>query len=69
MARKNLLARLNQSGESASIIDTNKIDISEPIVERQDQKIDIEIRDIVRVKPQDFWAVKNSYEQWAQQWD
>lgn len=65
MARKNLLSRLSQSGESEALKDVFTIpdDIS------QDQKIDVEIRDIIRVRPQDFSALKNSFEEWAKQWD
>lgn len=33
------------------------------------QKIDVEIREIVRIKPQDFSALKLSFEEWARQWD
>lgn len=57
MERKNICARLDQSGES------------EIIVERQNEKIDVEIRDIIRVRPQDFAALKNSFEEWAAKWD
>lgn len=34
-----------------------------------DEKIEVEIRDIIRVKPQDFGALKNSYESWAKGWE
>jgi hypothetical protein len=57
VAGKNILARLGKSGES------------EIIVEREDEKIDVEIREIIRVKPQDFGALKNSFEEWAKTWE
>lgn len=41
----------------------------ELVVERIDQKIDVEIRDIIRIRPQDFSALKGSFEEWAKQWD
>jgi hypothetical protein len=41
----------------------------EPKVERYDQKIEVEIRHIVRVKPEDFKAVRDSFEEWALKWD
>jgi hypothetical protein len=34
-----------------------------------DEKIPVEIRDIIRIKPQDFSALKNSLEEWSKQWD
>ena len=34
-----------------------------------DEKIEVEIRDIIRVRPQDFQAIKNSLEEWAKQWE
>lgn len=66
MASKNLRARSAKSGESAPLeleYIPQDIDIS------NDQKIDVEIRDIIRVRPQDFSALKNSFEEWAKQWD
>jgi hypothetical protein len=29
----------------------------------------VEIREIVRIKPQDFAAFKNSFEEWIKEWD
>lgn len=37
--------------------------------ERTDEKIEVEIRDIIRVKPCDFEALKASFEEWASKWD
>jgi hypothetical protein len=34
-----------------------------------DEKIDVEIREIVRIHPRDFEALKNSFEEWAKRWD
>ena len=34
-----------------------------------DSKIPVEIRDIILIKPQDFHALKNSFEEWASQWN
>ena len=34
-----------------------------------DQKIEVEIREIIRIKPQDFAALKNSFEAWAKEWE
>jgi len=61
MGSKNLRAGLDKSRESAPIID--------PEIIRNDQKIDVEIRDIIRIKPADFEALKNSFEEWASKWD
>lgn len=34
-----------------------------------DEKIDVEIREIIRIRPADFEALKNSFEEWANQWN
>jgi hypothetical protein len=34
-----------------------------------DEKIPVEIRDIVRIKPEDFKAFKRSFEEFIKQWD
>lgn len=53
MAKKNILKNIDE-----------KI-----TTERQDEKIDVEIREIIRVRPQDFSALKNSFEAWAKTWE
>jgi hypothetical protein len=60
---KDLQPRFNQRGQS------EVIDIPEAITERADEKIDVEIREIIRVRPQDFSALKNSFEDWAKNWE
>jgi hypothetical protein len=48
----------------------DKLRPSETITtERSDEKIDVEIREIIRVRPQDFSALKNSFEDWAKNWE
>lgn len=32
-------------------------------------KIDVEIRDIIRVKASEFSALKDSFEEWASKWN
>lgn len=34
-----------------------------------DEKIPVEIRDIVRIKPEDFKAFKGAFEEFIKQWD
>lgn len=34
-----------------------------------EEKIEVEIRDIVRINPRDTNALKISYEKWASQWE
>lgn len=34
-----------------------------------DSKIPVEIRDILLIKPQDFYALKQSFEEWAMKWE
>lgn len=58
MEGENLLARFSKPREGEDLK-----------YERDDEKIDVEIRDIIRIKPQDFAALKNSFEEWAAQWD
>ena len=36
---------------------------------REDEKVNVEIREIVRIRPQDFQALKSSFEEWAHSWD
>lgn len=57
MENKNLQPKLDQLGES------------EIITERLDEKIEVEIREILRVRPSDFSALKNSFEEWSKSWE
>ncbi len=34
-----------------------------------DQKIEVELREIIRIYPRDFEALKNSFEEWAKKWE
>lgn len=34
-----------------------------------DEKIPVQIRDIIRISPQDFAALVKSFHDWRQQWD
>jgi hypothetical protein len=61
VGRKNLLARSDQPEESAPIKEQLKY-------VRDDRKFDVEIREIVRIKPVNFEALLNSFEEWAKQW-
>lgn len=36
---------------------------------RQEERIETEFRHIVRIYAKDFEAVKNSFEEWAGQWE
>jgi len=47
----------------------NQLGEGKTITERLDEKIDVEIREIIRVRPQDFSALKNSFEEWAKNWE
>jgi len=58
MDGKNLREGFDKFGKSATIK-----------IERQDEKIDVEIREIIRVRPQDFAALKNSFETWSAGWE
>lgn len=58
MANKNLQSGTGKLGESAPIR-----------YERIREKVDFEIRDIIRAYPEDYQAIKNSLEDWARQWE
>lgn len=57
MDSKNLLEGFSQQGKSKVVIINN------------DEKIEVEIREIVRIKPQDFASLKDSFEEWAKSWE
>jgi hypothetical protein len=40
-----------------------------PVVVREDEKFEVEIREVVRIRPQDFKALKDSFEEWRSKWD
>lgn len=60
MARQNILTRSSGSRQGKNV----NVEII-PL----DEKIPVEIRDIIRIKPQDFAALKSSWEKWAAQWE
>lgn len=60
MENKSIQPRFSQSGQSEAI----KL----PAELAEDEKIEIEFREIVRVYPKDFVAVKKSFEAWASEW-
>jgi len=62
MGRKNILKRFDQSRESETEI-KDEIKYKE-----DDRKFDVEIREIVRIRPVDFEALKNSFEEWSAKW-
>jgi hypothetical protein len=55
MEGQNLQSGSDQQGQSEIII-------------RNDEKIEVEIREILRIRPQDFQAHKSSFEDWANNW-
>ena len=59
MEIEDLRARSSQSGESAPEIKYIPVD----------EKIEPEIRELVRIRPEDFRALKVSFEEWANQWN
>jgi hypothetical protein len=61
---KDLRKGSSQSGESEVIIKK-----PDPVYIPSEQKIDVEIRDILRIKPSDFSALKDSFEEWASKWN
>lgn len=61
MDRENLQPGTGQPGKSK--------DLKELTYEPQDMKIEVEIREIIRIRPQDFHILKRSFEDWIKNWD
>jgi hypothetical protein len=40
-----------------------------PVIEYDDEKIEVIIKEVVRIRPQDFSAFKHSFEAWINTWD
>jgi hypothetical protein len=60
---------IEQSALNADdVIDKSEFEHKEIYV-REDEKVNVEIREIVRIRPQDFQALKSSFEEWARTWD
>jgi hypothetical protein len=61
MDREDIQQRISKFRKSKDLEDTQEIPL--------DEKIPVEIRDIVRIRPQDFSALKNSFEEWRKSWE
>lgn len=48
---------------------SNRIKEGENLEYIADEKVDVEIREIVRIYPRDFDALKKSFEEWAKSWE
>lgn len=42
---------------------------SELTTEYNDEKVEVIIKEVVRIRPQDFSAFKHSFEAWVNTWD
>ena len=42
---------------------------NEMVITRDDEKFEVEIREVVRIRPQDFKALKDSFEEWRNKWE
>ena len=42
---------------------------SKDIKYNYEEKVPVEIREIIRINPKDFSALKHSFEEWVKQWD
>ena len=60
VAGENIQPRPGKLGKSPAIV-------NEP--PQEDRKIDVEIREVVRVAPKNFAAFKKSFEEWASKWE
>lgn len=50
-------------------IQPHENEMVEPKVIRDDEKFEVEIREVVRIRPQDFRALKDSFEEWRNLWE
>jgi hypothetical protein len=41
----------------------------EPVIEYEDEKVEMLIKEVIRIRPQDFSACKHSFEEWVNSWD
>lgn len=39
------------------------------VIKYDDEKFEVEIREVVRIRPQDFRALKDSFEEWRNKWE
>ena len=42
---------------------------TEPEIVYDDEKVEMLIKEVIRIRPQDFSACKHSFEAWVNQWD
>lgn len=63
--RKNIQPRSGKLRKSPVIVNINQ----ESEYEQIERKIEVEIREVIRIAPHNFAALKNSFESWASQWD
>jgi len=43
--------------------------VVKPTYDFEKEKIEVEIREVVRIRAQDFSALKLSFEEWAEKWN
>jgi len=61
MERSNLQPGNLQQQEQSKLVTPKTI--------RDDDKFEVEIREMVRIRPQDFKALKDSFEEWRNKWE
>lgn len=56
--------------DSKSLLEgSSELGESEALSFKDEEKVEIEIREIVRIYARDFDALKKSFEEWAKQWE
>jgi hypothetical protein len=59
-----------KSMDSKSLLKgSSELGESEALSFKDEEKVEIEIREIVRIYARDFDALKKSFEEWAKQWE
>lgn len=46
-----------------------EVEVVEPTYDRDDDKFEVTIKEVVRIRPQDFRALKDSFEEWRDKWE
>lgn len=72
MEIKTIQSRSSRPRKSQNLVvhaDSTKETLEKIIISKDEGRIEVEIRHIVRVHARDFEAIKNSFEEWARQWE
>jgi len=66
---KIVLKRNGRSGESEIVEEKEPEKPKEIKISKDGGRVEVDIKHVVRVHARDFEALKNSFEEWAKQWE